>query len=876
MKVLANTNPTPVEEVPVVEATPVISRRDEASRLGVAPGRTPFSSGDAAAISFLRQFRVLVGAARLYQRNHPRLMEILASTEHQLRVVLASQSPLVFAVERSGIILPRYDAKAGELLNDPRGELRTLAEELLRGGICSLLFSSQINVGELDLLAHEISLVPRSATPGDTASRKTWDKWLREQRVTGIRLNVPTERRDSLLLASLVSAVLAYDEAPQRSPNSRAKIAQPVANFEQVSATVRILGKLAPPRDPDTQTSAEDAARRTHSVLSGSDRSAISLVVYGVSHVKPREGESLEPYLGRLTDALTLAFVKQEFEAGRVTPPELVPLLVRLDQVRNEALNAGTIRFGSVQHDETRVAALCERFWNALPAREKAKTLRSHHAWSVPAAVVAKFLEPLVLAAERKKAEAAGREGCAVLLAYARCLESEEGKARRAVAAGLAELAPQIERLWPHPAASDFGRGIVQALLLETSPGTAGLLSAVVENLARVSLTKHEYAEFERILETLEASPRDDEHAHISTLVGRILSDDRWLYLVDDALANRPLNPVIPRLLRRCPDRLIDRFGLLLTATNGMDSLPAMVRLVHGIGEPVLGALETRLYEPRRQRVATAIYLLASADPNRLAGALPRALPSWEWSLQDLAVSELARWTNPPVVAACAKAFLATVVEAHAMVVPCMIDHLGTAHATSAVPLLLKVAAGESLGLSDIYFRIKAVEALGRMRVAEAAPLLLRIVRERNGLAHSEPAALRAAADEALGLLEDRPSSTRARTAEKPLSKSGMAHARPRRYLRAHLPAPLSAALVGTHGGAARVRTISLGGAFLESDRHLMVGESMRVEIRAGLRRLQFTAVVRNISRNGTGVEFVHMKAEDRERLRRLVTQLLQ
>jgi hypothetical protein len=874
MKVSANSNPTPVEEIPVVEATPVASRREEISRIGLAQGRTTVSSSDAAAINFLRQFRVLVGAARLYQRNHPRLMEMLASADHQLRVVLTSRSPLVFAVERNGIILPRYDAKAGELLNDPRGELRGLAEELLRSGICSLMFSPQTNVGELDQFAHEMSRVPRNATPGDTASRKAWDKWLRERQIVGIRLNVPTERRDSLLLASLVSAVLAYDEAPQRSVHSRVKNAFPAANFEQVATTLRIFGRLAPPHDPETQTSAEEVARRTHSALSGNDRSAVSLVVYGVSQVKPREGESMEPYLARLADALTLAFLKQEFEAGRAAPPELTPLLVQLDHVRNEALNGGAIRFGTSQYDETRVAALCEKFWTTLPAREKAKTLRRPDSWCVPPPVVAKYLEPLALATERKKSDAAGREGRAVLLAYARCLQSEEGKVRRAVATGISDLAPQIERLWPHPSIAEFGRGIVKALLAETSPGIAGLLSAVVENLARVALTKHEYAEFDRMLETLESVPRDDEHAHIPTLVGRILNDEQWLYLVDDALANRPLNPVIPRLLRRCPDRLIDRLGLLLTAPDGMDALPAMVRLVHAMGELVLGALEFRLYEPRRQRIATAIHLLASSDPKRLANALPRALPSWEWSLQDLAVSELGRWTNPPVVEASAKAFLTVIAEAHAMVVPCMIDHLGTANETAAIPLLSKVAAGEYPGLREIYFRIKAVEALGRMHVIEAAPLLLRIARERNGLSHSEPAALREVADEALALLENRPSSARTRSAAKAQSRSGTAHARPRRYQRAHLPSPLSAAIMGTHGGAARVRTISLGGAMLESDRRLTVGESLRVEMRAGLRRIQFTAVVRNVSISGSGIEFVHMRAEDRERLRRLVSQL--
>jgi hypothetical protein len=135
---------------------------------------------------------------------------------------------------------------------------------------------------------------------------------------------------------------------------------------------------------------------------------------------------------------------------------------------------------------------------------------------------------------------------------------------------------------------------------------------------------------------------------------------------------------------------------------------------------------------------------------------------------------------------------------------------------------------------------------------------------------------LRVAAEEALALLEDQSSPARPRAPEKVPAKPGSAHGRPRRYVRAHLPTPLPATIVGTHAGAVRVRTISLGGAFLESDRRLAIGESLRVEMRAGLRRIQFTAVVRNVTPIGTGVEFVHMKSEDRERLRRLVVQALQ
>jgi hypothetical protein len=67
------------------------------------------------------------------------------------------------------------------------------------------------------------------------------------------------------------------------------------------------------------------------------------------------------------------------------------------------------------------------------------------------------------------------------------------------------------------------------------------------------------------------------------------------------------------------------------------------------------------------------------------------------------------------------------------------------------------------------------------------------------------------------------------------------------------------------------VRTISLGGAYLESSRKLSVGDSIKLEIRTGLRRIHSTAVVRNLGPDGGGVEFVHMKDDDREKLRRFV-----
>ena len=95
----------------------------------------------------------------------------------------------------------------------------------------------------------------------------------------------------------------------------------------------------------------------------------------------------------------------------------------------------------------------------------------------------------------------------------------------------------------------------------------------------------------------------------------------------------------------------------------------------------------------------------------------------------------------------------------------------------------------------------------------------------------------------------------------------------PRRYTRIPLESPLRAQMGSQPQmmSPVRVKTISLGGAYLESGNRLSVGDSIQLEVRSGLRKIHFTAVVRNIGPDGNGVEFVHMKQEDHERLRRLV-----
>jgi hypothetical protein len=274
--------------------------------------------------------------------------------------------------------------------------------------------------------------------------------------------------------------------------------------------------------------------------------------------------------------------------------------------------------------------------------------------------------------------------------------------------------------------------------------------------------------------------------------------------------------------------------------------------------------------------VTAAIKLLAAADPERLLRGLARAMASWEWNLQDLAVSELSRPNNSASALSTAFVFSAILADAHPLVVPMMIDQLGLAQETTAVPQLMEIAAGEHEVLRDQFVRIKAIEALGRMRASEAAELLRTLAESREGLAYVEPSGLRAAAEDALAFIENRSSSVRGRAAYESAAPASGGYVVPRRYVRVPLESPLRAQIEGAPAGLARVKTISLGGAYLESPRKLTIGDSIKLEVRSGLRKINFTAVVRNIGPDGSGVEFVHMRDEDREKLRKLVQRHLQ
>lgn len=870
------------------------------------------AASEAAVGRFLRALQVLLKSTRLYDRDHPQVLQSLATAEAQLRAAQAAAPgrSLGIRVSEKAFLSPA----SGRAIPDSRGELVNLAQDLARVGITTLAFPPDAHLGELANLAAMLARKPvlaparkngaessddveRIALPSDGPYTGGWAELLEAYRIEAVRINgVLEEPKADATIASLVAVVLT--EVRSNAPQAEG----PPQSVEELMAALRLLSQLG----GILAAHATAAPQQTLQLLRGAVSAAGPRAAWIVEGAMSREafsagvaGEALDMYLERLTAGLALEFVTLRFEARRLTASDVRPLLARLAREVN-ALGTAPLPSGappmvplvqSPWSEETWAEHLLERFWSELHASQKHETLHGHEAWCVPVGAIRRYIEPGI-----RGPEASEREARATLLDYSRCLLAKDSVARLATATGLSELGEVTAKLWPDEPPNELVERVVWALADEKAPEVAGLLSAVTASLAQLAFERGHFAVIERIIQILGQSQRDTASlngGHLRELAGMILNEQRWQALVNTSLENRPLDAALARLLGRDPDRLVEGFATRL-ATGHLHAVPAMARLVKAIGEAAVGALVSHLLDPRTQVASAAVKLLAGTQPERLLAALPRALPGWDWNLQDLAVSELASGGGTGAASrdnrmqACAKVYLECIPLAHPLVAPMMLDQIGLAKEKSAVPLLAEIASGRQERLKDVFVRIKAVEALGRIGPTseEAADVLRQILRDRQGLTHAEPAGLRAAAEEALGLIENWPSSARARTAREALEKSAVAHARPRRYMRIPLEAPLSARIVGPPEAPARVRTISLGGAFLETSasgtqrrsegsRRLSIGEAIEVEIRAGLRRITGKAVVRNIEASGAGVEFIHMKQEDRERLRKLVSKLL-
>src|SRR5262249_24284962 len=149
---------------------------------------------------------------------------------------------------------------------------------------------------------------------------------------------------------------------------------------------------------------------------------------------------------------------------------------------------------------------------------------------------------------------------------------------------------------------------------------------------------------------------------------------------------------------------------------------------------------------------ASAVGLLSRLDVPSMLELLPSRLPEWNRFYHDIVVRQIAYGAAHDR----GRTLLELLEILDPLVLPQTIDEIGMSGDRTAVPPLIVMAeAGETHGRSPL-LQLKAVESLGRLREADAVPVLRNLLEAKKVWKWANRRELRVAAAQALAKIDPR------------------------------------------------------------------------------------------------------------------------
>jgi hypothetical protein len=279
---------------------------------------------------------------------------------------------------------------------------------------------------------------------------------------------------------------------------------------------------------------------------------------------------------------------------------------------------------------------------------------------------------------------------------------------------------------------------------------------------------------------------------------------------------------------------------------------------------------------------AAVVGLMSRLDVPSLLEILPSRLPEWNRFYHDVVVRQIA--------------FGAAVDRGHtllellemvdALVLPQAIDEIGMSGDATAAPALVVLAEPGEAQARSALIQLKAIESLGRLRVADAVPVLRNIVEAKRMWKFIHHREMRIAAAQALSRTD--PRYTSQVVSDNDLDPNEIAIApldagrstswvRQRRYERFVLPKSLAAVLSSSWGKSNMlIRELSLGGGMGTKEDNLRIGSEANLEISVGMRKIRAQVLLRRARVNEIGFEIVNTDLESRYRLRHVLVEAMQ
>jgi hypothetical protein len=582
-----------------------------------------------------------------------------------------------------------------------------------------------------------------------------------------------------------------------------------------------------------------------------------------------------ETVLLKLAEDLAIRFALDRFARGEVRVNAVRQML---DKMGHEL---GTLRkllkareeklAGAGLSVESHADVLDRQFWASVPESGKRAVLTSTEAWCIPPRNVQQYVEELL---GRGESDAAAD----VLLKYASCVRNKDAEARKKAAIGLGQLATLYSK-GASQRLQDALSQIGQQLSAEKDAELQTLLSAAFVRLSQEAASRRYYRAMQQALDSL-ADLEELRPAWAQSLRPRLGVENRISEFIEEALTAEAMPEGLVGVLMRVPQGAGEHLAVRLARSGRRTERENIVQLAKAVGSACARHLKEVLKSEPPAKAATVVGLLSRLDPMGVDDLLPQRLRHCGRAFHDAVVRQLSIGGAPErgqIMTHSIEAF-------DTMVLPLALDEIGMCGDPDTAPKLLRLAEGDILPEGPDYLRVKAIEALGRMRASSAAGHLRNFVESRKAFGWTYPEEIRTAAAQALVKLD--PEWMQAFLPQSGLDEKVMALApldpipdrdvvRHRRYRRIRLPRNVPAVITSARGKySSAISVLSLEGGLLSGDIQLAVGTEATLKIPAGLRSISMQAVVRFVRSHQAGFEMVGMGLEDRTKLRRLLVSL--
>lgn len=843
--------------------------------------------------NFLRSLNILLKSARMYGMEHTQTLSQTKTSWEHLQKALEERrgSGVQLAVSEDRLIVDGTTVKAGPAE-------QSFVQMLNAADLASITFLPRAKAESFREMVH-VFAVNASKPDGLAVKLKAA---LGDETQSGIRINeirfVPADsgHSDGTVAAQLLAETMGKDSGQvQDILNNPGKLLQlitaaddsgtgatsgqktgnesstgPKENEEDIAVVIRLLGKLA-------HESGSDGAGdpiNLHAELSQLKEPSKTILHNALAEFAEKMPEKqMGPHLLlQVAEHLAIRLALNRYEKGDSRVDAVTQMLGRM----NREIDSLRETLSTYERDkkepgfEAPPAAdnLEQEFWAVAPEAAKLNILLSENAWQMPSRHVRDFIDQLV---QRGEVEAVQQ----ILLNYVSGIHSSLPESRRKTALGLKDLAEHYPRTEGHPLRIAI-RHVGEQLAKETDPELQRLISTTFVLLGQEATTRRRYWAVLQTADALDAIEKTNSEM-ASDLRARIGLENRIPDFLEEALRMNEVPPELMEFLRRRPVATVEHIAGKLSRCVRRRERDRLVKLTEDLGPAAVQGLRDAFQSRHPASAIVTAGLLSRLDPQGLEEPLRARLREWNRMYHDAVVRQIASAGSPVRGSLLAK--LLDILDP--LVVPLAVDEIGMSGDASSSAFLRGIAGGELPRLNSPFLQVKAIEALGRLRVRDAIPFLTFLVQSSDSRRLAVPKEIQIAAAQSLQLIDREGAKTI-------LANAGFKQAelelltpdrggeqpgvRQRQYSRVKLARPLAARIITVDGEfPASVRDLSLGGGLFSCEQRFSAGTPGRVRIKTGLRSIEAKIILRDARSELMAYEIVDMDLEDRTKLRALL-----